>query len=395
MRTELGADVAGQFRDVRLRPIRTLVLHRPVSRGNVLGHLAAPLTHVSRSPRNRMPLDLLETSDDAVRLRRIADVRPDVIVDFRDWWEPCDEIAAFIDRVRETSPRSAYVLMDAADQTVSNHLPLIRRVDLYAKGQILADPADYAAHRLGGSRFTDYCARHLGIDLEGWHFGARIDPAVAAEIHLSWNIGTLPPASHLAAAMAIMPGRRHRPIGLHLRIGRDGHSWYGRARRWSIDAAVAAAAAAGVRTSGTVPVMRRRYLAELAASRMVFSPFGWGELCFRDFEAATFGAVLLKPDMSHLRTRPNIFEPMRTYVPVRWDLADLADRIAWIEANPDEADAIARRAAITIRDWYRGGYAADAVEELVARAMRTRNLHPTADVEATPRGLGRPTAASH
>ncbi|MHC4811440.1 MAG: glycosyltransferase family protein [Planctomycetota bacterium] len=376
MAIDLRTDVGTLFSDRRLRPVRTLVLHRPVTRGNVLGHLAAPLVHTAQSPDCRLPLTLLETSSDESRLRRIAETRPDVVVDFRDWWEPCDRIAEFIDRVREASPHSAYVLMDGADQAVSRHLPLIEHVDVYAKGQILADPAEYATDHLGGSPFTDFIARSLGIDLEGWHFGARVDGAVAARMHLSWNIGTLRRGSHLAAAMARMPGRSRRPIGLHLRIGRGGEGWYERLRDWSTSTAAAAAAATGVRTTETAPITRRRYLAELAASRIVFSPFGWGELCFRDFEAASFGAVLLKPDVGHLRTRPNIFEPMRTYVPVRWDLADLGERIAWIESHPDEADSIARRATTRLRDWFRGGHAVHAVEELVVRASSARPGHP-------------------
>ena len=30
------------------------------------------------------------------------------------------------------------------------------------------------------------------------------------------------------------------------------------------------------------------------------SPFGFGEICYRDFEAMLNGACLIKPDVSHL-----------------------------------------------------------------------------------------------
>ena len=198
-------------------------------------------------------------------------------------------------------------------------------------------------------------------------------------MHLSWNVATLRGGGHLAAAIARIPGRSRRPIGLHLRAGGGGDGWYGRVRAWSARMAAAAAAAAGVTATPSTRIPRARYLAELAASRIAFSPFGWGEVCFRDFEAAAFGAVLLKPDVSHLRTRPNIFDPMRTYVPVRWDLADLADRISWIESHPDEADAIARNAACVLRDWFRERGAISAVEELVQAAMVTREHRGAAD----------------
>ncbi len=379
MPRELGTDPANQPTPPRLRPVRTLVLHHGVSHGNVLGHLAVPFRHAARSPDCRCRLELLHAADEERRLRHIAGTRPDVVIDLRSWRDPCETIAAFIERVREASPRSAYVLLDAADQTTSEHLALIPHVDLFAKGQILTDRSAYATDYEGGYVFTDYIARTLGIDLDGWHFGARVPPEWARRMHLSWNVATLRGGGHLAAAIARIPGRSRRPIGLHLRAGSGGDGWYRRVRAWSARMAAAAAAAAGVTATPSTRIPRPRYLAELAASRIAFSPFGWGEVCFRDFEAAAFGAVLLKPDVSHLRTRPNIFEPMRTYVPVRWDLADLADRISWIESHPDEADAIARNAACVLRDWFRERGAISAVEELVQAAMVTREHRGAAD----------------
>lgn len=73
-------------------------------------------------------------------------------------------------------------------------------------------------------------------------------------------------------------------------------------------------------------VSPKKYRQELASVRAVFSPFGYGEICFRDFEATHAGAVLIKPDMSHLQTWPNIFEPNVTYQPVHWDGSDAVAR---------------------------------------------------------------------
>ena len=54
----------------------------------------------------------------------------------------------------------------------------------------------------------------------------------------------------------------------------------------------------------------------------LLSPYGWGEICYRDFEAALGGSLLIKPNMSHIKTWPNIYlDDM--YHSLKWDLTDL------------------------------------------------------------------------
>lgn len=60
---------------------------------------------------------------------------------------------------------------------------------------------------------------------------------------------------------------------------------------------------------------------------MSISPFGWGEICYRDFETLISGAVLIKPSMEHLQTYPNIYIPNETYIPVDWNLSDLEEKL--------------------------------------------------------------------
>ncbi|MCL2758640.1 MAG: glycosyltransferase, partial [Treponema sp.] len=76
----------------------------------------------------------------------------------------------------------------------------------------------------------------------------------------------------------------------------------------------------------TGTVSQKQYYSELLDSKIVLSPFGWGEVCFRDFEAILAGALLLKPDMSHLVTKPNVYIPYETYVPIKWDGSDLLEQ---------------------------------------------------------------------
>jgi hypothetical protein len=77
------------------------------------------------------------------------------------------------------------------------------------------------------------------------------------------------------------------------------------------------------------------YLEKLRKSKICVSPLGLGEICFRDFEAITSGALLVKPNMDHLETWPNIYIPGVTYVDVKWDWSDLEEKLKHILKNWD------------------------------------------------------------
>jgi hypothetical protein len=96
-------------------------------------------------------------------------------------------------------------------------------------------------------------------------------------------------------------------------------------------------------------VSQRQYNREVAHSRIVLSPFGWGELCLRDFEAVRAGALLLKPDMSHLETWPDVFKGDETYAPFSWDADDILDRTRFYLDNENERRRVAQNAWETYR----------------------------------------------
>ena len=68
-------------------------------------------------------------------------------------------------------------------------------------------------------------------------------------------------------------------------------------------------------------------------SKYCISPFGWGEIAIRDFECFVNGCILIKPNMSHIRTWPNFFIPNLTYIPIKWDLSDFKQNIEYYKDN--------------------------------------------------------------
>jgi hypothetical protein len=99
-------------------------------------------------------------------------------------------------------------------------------------------------------------------------------------------------------------------------------------------------------------VDQKGYYEEMRSSRICVSPFGYGELCWRDFETILMGSLLVKPDMSHLRTEPNIFVPGETYVPVRWDYSDLADVCERYLADHEARNRIVAQAYRLLSEYY-------------------------------------------
>ncbi|WP_319559856.1 glycosyltransferase [Marispirochaeta sp.] len=91
-------------------------------------------------------------------------------------------------------------------------------------------------------------------------------------------------------------------------------------------------------------VEQNRYNDEIKNCKITLSPFGWGEVCFRDFEAVLNASLLLKPDMSHMETWPDIFFPGETYVPIDWDATDLLEKGTRYLEDDVERERIVRKA---------------------------------------------------
>jgi len=69
------------------------------------------------------------------------------------------------------------------------------------------------------------------------------------------------------------------------------------------------------------------YNREIRNSKITFASFGLGEICFRDFEAIINYSLMLKPNMDHLTTWPNVYRKNVTYVPLKWDGSDFIETV--------------------------------------------------------------------
>lgn len=257
---------------------------------------------------------------------------------------------ALVETIRRRNPKARLVYLDWFAPT---DLRLAQRLDghvaAYVKKHLLADTAAYGHPTLGDTNLTDHYARRFGLDMartvfaipEGFMDKLVLGPSfVTADFMLGNFLRTTTPRSG------------GRPIDLHARIATEGTPWY-RAMRRECAAAVGALENVNAVTGTGIGLIR--YLHELRASKICFSPFGYGEVCWRDFEAVANGAVLLKPDMTHVRTDPDIFVPGETYMPLRWDLGDLDEKVRLLLGDAGLRARLAGNAFAVLHRYAAGG----------------------------------------
>ncbi|MEE4121432.1 MAG: glycosyltransferase [Paracoccaceae bacterium] len=219
-------------------------------------------------------------------------------------------------------------------------------VDFYLKKSLFADRAAHLRPTEGHTNLTEHYGRLFGLpqDMTDWQVPKRVLP----KLRVAPNFLTAPGLAEGFLGRAAAPDGS-REIDLHARLGGTrAEGWYGAMRR---AAEAAAEAVPGLATITGTGVARGRFMAELRASKMCFSPFGFGELCWRDIEAILAGAVLLKPDMSHLDTAPDLYRDGETYVALRWDFSDLAEKAIALAEDDERRTRIARAAYTTARTY--------------------------------------------
>ena len=80
------------------------------------------------------------------------------------------------------------------------------------------------------------------------------------------------------------------------------------------------------------------YIKTLAESKICLSPFGMGELGFRDFEAMQYGTIILKPSHKLVDSVPNMMIDDETFIACKYDFSDLEEKIDYVLSNFNEVN---------------------------------------------------------
>jgi len=95
------------------------------------------------------------------------------------------------------------------------------------------------------------------------------------------------------------------------------------------------------------------YIRNLWDSKISFSPFGMGEICFRDFECMQYGTIFLKPNQDIVKTIPNIYIAGETYIDIAYDWSNLEERIEYVLSNFNEVNEMINT---NVREKFMEGY---------------------------------------
>lgn len=272
--------------------------------------------------------------------------------------------AALFERLLARRPDMAIAYMDAF---AHNDLRPARFVEpyvrWYCKKALFRDRGLHLKAFRGDTNLTEYYGDLYGIEADPVDWATP--PAILDRLRLTPNFFTAPILLEPFLRAPAPAPQRARSLDVHARMETRGSPWYQRMREAAL-ACVEDPPGPSVATGIGAPWPR--YMAEMGDAKLCLSPFGYGEVCWRDMEAFLAGSVLIKPDMGHLETAPELYRPGETYLPVRWDFADLRETVEAALADPDRCDAIAARAREMVRAYLAEGRFVDDMAFLFAPA---------------------------
>ncbi|MBF2020507.1 MAG: glycosyltransferase family 1 protein [Hydrococcus sp. C42_A2020_068] len=275
------------------------------------------------------------------------------------WNESSDQAEQVMQSLRQQQPTRTIVFIDPFAQVTSNYFNVLPHVDYFLKRQRYKNLDEYQRSFIGGSMFTDFLARELELDFSQWHVGSQVPKQYQHRIVSGWNLGSAKQFKQKLQTPSwfeFWQPAKEIDIFCRLSLGpsREG-DWYYAYRQMAVESLKPLQSDYKVVSSGKIYsqlVSRRQYFREIKRSRIVFSPFGWGESCWRDFEAVCYNCLLVKPSMAHIETQPNIYVEGETYVPVSWDFSDLVEKCDYYLKHSDEAARIVKNARRAYLDYF-------------------------------------------
>lgn len=236
------------------------------------------------------------------------------------------------------------VWLDTQDSTGTPNFEVLPYVDLYLKKQILADLSIYEKKIYGSRIFADYLHQMMQVEDPVLEFDyTLLHHQYQFKLDVSWNIGVSDYYFGDRRSVLLRPFTLKYPKYVNPQTHREYDFFFNGGvtykyqgtespivsfqRRKLVDLINSSK---GAHISPTAKISHEEYLKGAANSKTMFSPFGWGEICLRDFESMIYGNTLIKPEVQHLKTWPDFFIPNETYIPLDWELNNYCEAVSKI-----------------------------------------------------------------
>lgn len=246
------------------------------------------------------------------------------------------------------------VWLDTADSTGTCMFDVMPYVDLYFKKQLLKNKEDYCRDVYGSRTFCEFY--HNMLNIEDKTITQRYYPYTEkqylSKLRLAWNVGigdlyAINPIQLIMHPFSvtkpnfISPDKKRRLDVQYRGSGYSPIAGYPRSR--SKELMTEMMEESDIKISDiTKRIPKEEFIKEGQSASCILSPFGWGEICGRDFEALVYGCCMIKQDMGHCVTYPDIYQPWKTYIPLKWDFSDFKEIL--LKASSPEYKEIARKA---------------------------------------------------
>ena len=267
---------------------------------------------------------------------------------------PPNEVEKIIEKLYglKSKEKVSLVYWDGDDDLCIQFSSTFSYLDLYVKRHIFKDLSLYQKQFIGKSNLTDYVARTYGVSFADNIIpcSQSINSIYLGKIFLGWTFGLDDKIRNLYYQYNNKNNQivKNNDIVCRATIRED---WMYYLRK-DVTPKLQKMKDKCKIIAPDKKVSQKEYYKELISSKICVSPFGYGEVCYRDFEAVICKCLLIKPDMSHIKTEPNIFIPNVTYVPIKWDFSDLEEKCFYYLENKEEREKIIKEAYNVLSEYY-------------------------------------------
>lgn len=280
----------------------------------------------------------------------------------------------FTDIMKLAKKQSNYfVWLDTADSTGTCHFEVLPYVDRYLKKQLLADMNLYKQPIWGGRIHCQYYHEKYNLDDKNISnvVNKPLDPKYMSKIGVAWNVA-LGDLFQNGGVQYLHPFSRKKPKFIECGKNKIFDTHF-RGSAWSEVAGyqrkICAEKLAKCKElkfpDPKQKVPKKEYNLELKKTRSVISPFGWGEICGRDFECFVYGAALIKPSMEHLRTFPQWYIDGETYIAIDWDFENFDSVMKQLISHPEMVQKIAENGQAMMKYYWSKNGRVEFVDHII------------------------------